>query len=798
MSRKNKPPAPRAAARPAGQVPAAGLSAPTGAALPQAELQRLFGLFNTQRYAEMEQAAQALAGCYPADGQAWKAWGIALLVQGKEALATLQHASRLLPRDADLHANIGAVQVARGELEPAAASLRQALQFQPAMASAHNSLGDVLARQALWAQAEASCRQALALQPTLAAAHLNLGNALRGQNRLDEAVACYRQALTLQPRMAEAHSALGMVLKEQGAWAAAADSLRLSLQLRPQHARTQDQLGVVLHRAGETQAALNALETAVQWQPTLASAHHHLANLLLDLGRAEQAVASYRQALALEPRHAEVHVNLGAALLAAGQPSSAVAALEQALVLAPDLAPAHSQLGHLLKTVGQPVQALPHFERALALQPESLRLHSELLFMQNYLHPTAEQRQHSRALALRFAAQAARQAQRCTSWPNTPDPDKRLRIGLVSGDLRTHPVGYFLESVLAALKAEAPGQLDVVLYANHPEVDALSRRLQSLSQGWRTVASLDDAEAVRAIRNDGIDVLIDLSGHTNHNRLSMLACKPAPVQLSWLGYCATTGLDSIDAFLADPWIVPIGNEADFVEPIERLPHSFLCVTPPPFDIAVGPPPVLSHGQLTWGCFNHLAKMNDAVVALWSRVLHAVPNSRLALMATALNDSLVQQQVRARYAQHGIGADRLWLQAARPRADYLAAYGQVDITLDPFPYPGGTTTADSLWMGVPVLTLPGDSALSRQGASLLHNAGLPGWVARSADDYVGLARQHATERQALADLRCSLRRRLLASPLCDATRFAADLHKSLRRVWRRYCSAAAGGTASSRA
>jgi protein O-GlcNAc transferase len=484
------------------------------------------------------------------------------------------------------------------------------------------------------------------------------------------------------------------------------------------------------------------------------------------------------------PRHAEVHVNLAAALRAAGRLSAAIDALQQALVIAPDLGLAHSQLGHLLKTAGEPEAALPHFRQALALQPDRLSLHSELLFMQGYLHPTLEQRRSAWADARRFGERAASRVVPYTSWSVQPDPEKRLRIGLVSGDLRTHPVGYFVESVLAALRAD--DSFEVLLYANHADVDTLSQRLQTLCLGWKVIIGMEDATAAAAIRDDGVDVLIDLSGHTNHNRLPMMALKPAPVQLSWLGYCATTGLATIDAYIADRWIVPAGSEGEFVERIVRLPDSFLCFTPPPFDVPVGPLPASTHGQLTWGCFNHLAKMNDAVVALWSRILLAVPGSRLALMALPLSDAAIQQQVAARFARHGIPADRLWLQPARSRTDYLAAYRQIDMALDPFPYPGGTTSAEALWMGVPVLTLAGESALSRQGASLMHNVGLPDWVACDADHCVQLAVRHAQDLEALAALRQTLRARLLQSPVCDAPRFAAGLASCLRQVWRLHC------------
>ena len=275
-----------------------------------------------------------------------------------------------------------------------------------------------------------------------------------------------------------------------------------------------------------------------------------------------------------------------------------------------------------------------------------------------------------------------------------------------------------------------------------------------------------------------------------NNRLPVLAWRPAPVQVSWLGYCATTGLTEVDAFIADPWIAPPQVDDHFIEPILRLPHTFLCFTPPPFDWLVAPLPALNGSGVRFGGLNDLAKMNDAVVAVWSRVLQAVPHSVLVLQSASFRDTAIQQAVLARYTRHGVHAHQLLLKPAQPRAEYLTGYSQIDISLDPFPYPGGTTSLESLWMGVPVLTLPGAHALSRQGLSLLSNMGLTDWIATSEDDYVQRAKSHATDLVALSALRGSLRSRLLASPLCNAAQFAQDFEAGLRGLWQKFCSRAA--------
>lgn len=780
---------------------------------------RLLGHFNAGRFGVMESEAAALAARFPADGQAWKAWGIALLVQGKDALQALQRAVALLPGDAELRSNLGTAFFKRGELEPASACYQEALHLEPDFAEAHSNLGDVFVRLGQWPLAEASCRQALRLRGgRLPAAHLNLGNALKGQGRLDEAAASYREAVAGNPGQAEAHFGLGLALQALGQMEPALASLQQAARLRPTHGPTHEQLGAILLAAGRPEEAVACLMQAVQCQPELAAAHCHLANALADLGRHAQAIPHFGQALALGFDHAEVRANLGVALMASGRPEEAVIALQRAAEMQPgqwlihnnlgnahlalnqvlqaqaayqralDLAPdawlVHSNLGHLLKTMGQPEPALRHLEQARALAPERPALHSQVMFVRQYLHPEAPSERIVQAR--RFAELAGRLATPYTHWPQAPQPDRCLRIGFVSGDLRLHPVGYFIESVLKALAAPSAGRPILFAYANQRESDGLTQRLKGCFEGWREVAGMDDAALAACIRADGIDVLVDLAGHTQNNRLTVFAWKPAPVQVSWLGYCATTGLPAIDAFIADPWMAPPGAELAFVERLVRLPETFLCFTPPEADVAVGPLPALAGGGVRFGCFNHLAKINDDVVALWSAILRALPQSRLVLQSQALQDDEMRERTRRRFAGLGVEPQRLWLQGPQARADYLAAYRQIDIALDPFPYPGGTTSLEALWMGVPVLTLQGATALSRQGSSILHNMGLPGWVAANAEEYLSLALQHAADLPALAALRQGLRQRLLRSPLCDAPGFAHVLHAGLRGLWVRWC------------
>ena len=336
------------------------------------------------------------------------------------------------------------------------------------------------------------------------------------------------------------------------------------------------------------------------------------------------------------------------------------------------------------------------------------------------------------------------------------------------------------------MASQAKGSLELFAYSNHLETDALTERIKSCCRGWHTVHSLSDEHLAQLVRNDSIDILIDLSGHTGDNRLPMFAWKPAPVQVTWLGYFATTGVAAIDYLIADPWTLPDSEEVNFSETIWRLPETRLCFTPPAEALEVAPLPALSNDFITFGCFNNLTKMNDQVVALWARIFVAIPNSRLFLKSQPLGEASVQQSVSKRFADHGIDPQRLILEPYVPRGNYLAAYNQVDIALDPFPFPGGTTTVEALWMGVPVLTLAGKHFLARQGVGLLMNAGLPEWVASDRENYVALAVQHASDPHRLATLRAGLRQQVLASPIFDAARFARHFEAALRGMWEQWC------------
>ena len=714
------------------------------------------------------------------EGMAFEAQG-----QADAALSCYDDAIRLWPDLARAHFNRGNILLDRGDAAAALPSYVKAVQLRPDSAPAHLNLGAAYLQVGHVELSIAALRQAIRLQPNFTGAYVTLGLALGSDGQSGEAMDCFSRASEQDPHSVELHNEIGSALAELGWYKQAAVSYHNALAIDPNRLEVYYNLGVALGRLGQLDAALAAYERFLGAYADHYDAQINRATILRNIGRYEEGLAGFDRAIALRPNDAVAHFYKGVTLTMLNLNGLALDCYRHALTLQPDYADAHLSLGISLKAQGDIRSALVSVRRALALQPDYALAHNNLLFIQNYL---AEQPQDELLADARcFGEVAQRQARPYHSWSNEPDAHRRLRVGLVSGDLGNHPVGYFLEGVLDALSTQAGDHLEFHAYSQRIGEDQTSQRLRACCASWVSTVGLTDEMMARRIRDDGIDILIDLAGHSANNRLSVFAWKPAPVQVSWLGYFATTGVVAMDYFIADSWTLPPEQEPYFTEQVWRLPETRLCFTPPRDAVQVNDLPALSRDYVTFGCFNNLSKMNDAVVALWARVLQAVPGSRLFLKYAQLAEASVRQLTCERFAVHGIAPERLIFEDYQARINYLSAYHRVDIALDPFPFPGGTTTVEALWMGVPVLTLTGERFLARQGVGLLMNAGLPEWVARDADDYVARAVAHASDLPALAALRARLRAQVLASPIFDAPRFARHFEHALRQMWVKWCA-----------
>jgi predicted O-linked N-acetylglucosamine transferase (SPINDLY family) len=680
----------------------------------------------------------------------------------------------------DALCNLSVIQLRQSRPDDALKLIERALSLEPASAEAYNILGFALAGLNRPDDEVAAYERALVLKPDFAEAHYNLGNALKDRGKLDEAVPAYERALALKPDFFEASYNLGLALQEQGKPHEAAAAYGRALVLKPDFAEAHNNLGNALKDQVQLDAAVASYGRALALKPDFADAHYNLGNALRDQGKLEKAIAAYRRALALTPDYAEAHNNLGNALKDQGKLEEAIASYGRALALTPGFAEAHNNLGDAFKDQGRLDDAMAAYRQALALKPDYAEAHSNLLLCLNYgsgLSAEAVFAEHRRW----DEGHGMRLRQSAPSYGNDRDPDRRLRLGYVSPDFRRHSVAYFLEPLLRAHDRTA---IELFCYAEVMRPDAVTARLRALADHWLSTVGISDDALAGRIRADGIDILVDLAGHTAHNRLLLFARKPAPVQLTWLGYPNSTGLSAIDFRLVDGVTDPQGAaDALASEKLVRLEGGFLCYGPPHDAPEIVPRPSLAGAAVTFGSFNNPAKLSAATIEVWAALLGRLPLARLLLKGASFADASSCDLFRARFASHGIDAARLILRSLAPdTASHLASYGEVDVALDPFPYNGTTTTCEALWMGVPVVTLRGERHAGRVGASLLTRVGLDALIAGDEAHYIDIAAGLAADTLRLAALSQSLRQRLQGSSLCDGVLFARRFEAALRHMW----------------
>jgi predicted O-linked N-acetylglucosamine transferase (SPINDLY family) len=698
-----------------------------------------------------------------------------------QAIALIERAIAINPNVAEYHASLGDPCRRAGQPQRGCAALRRAIELAPDHAEAHNNLAILLHEQGRQEQAVAACARAIQLEPGRAEFHNNLGSLFRTAGRFDEAITAYSRALALYPEYAAACHNLGVALKDAGRLDEAIAAYSRAIGLRPDHAEGWNNLGVALAAAGRLDEAIDAYARAIGLRPDLAEAHSNLGNALGSRGRLDEAFVASSRAVALAPGLAGAHNNLGQVLCARGQLDEAVAAYRRAIALAPDHAAAHNNLGFVLKLQGRLDEALGCFRKAVELQGDFAAAASNAVYLLHF-HPdydaAAILAEHRRWDA-RFAAPLARSHAPHT---NEPAPDRRLRIGYVSPHLRNHVVGHFLATLL---EQHDQRRFEAVCYADVTRPDEHTRRIQSAADVWRDVVGWTDDRMARQIREDRIDVLVDLAQHMAGNRLLVFARKPAPVQVTYLGYCGTTGLAAMDYRLTDPYLdSPGGGECVSSEQSVSLPETYWCYGPAAATPPVGALPASQSGRITFASLNNFCKVTAPTLDAWSRLLGTLPSAQMLLHAHAGSH---RDRAREFLAGRGVAPERLRFADMVPTDEYFRLYEHVDVALDPFPYGGGTTTCDALWMGVPVVSLAGRTAVGRGGLSILSNVGLPELVARDIDDYVKIAVNLASDLARLSGLRAGLRRRIERSPLMDAPRFARGVEAAYRTLWQRWCA-----------
>lgn len=699
--------------------------------------------------------------------------GLALEVTDRaQAAHHLQRAWRIrqdLPRAAS---DLARVLTLLGRASEAGAVLDDALSRDPKDPDLLCALGNLLLTSGDAHGALVAYNGALAARPGDAALASNRASALRHAGRLEEAIASFDAAIALGTVSADVHAERGRALQAAGRLSDAQTAYRQAVHLAPGDANLLNHLGSALQAQGQSDEAIRCYQAATVLAPDMPGPIANLGLAFYEQGRIVEAIVEYRKALAIRPIP-EAHDNLGIALQKQGALDEAIVHYEQAIALAPDNKNTRCNLAAALGEGGHPRESSDAYRHILAIHPDHFVAHSNLLF--NLSVDPAVSSEAYLAESARYDAKVSGRGS--SAFVQRAHSTGKVRIGFVSGDLRTHPVGFFLEGVLAHVDRE---RFELFAYSTIAYEDALTQRLKTCLAGWCSLKGMSDPVACQRIRDDRIDVLFDLAGHTSDNRLPVFAMRAAPVQVSWLGYFASTGVRAMDYVLADEVCAPPGSDHHFSETLWRLPRTRLCYTPPTEWQAprVMPLPALTSGHLTFGCYQRLSKINEHVLDLWARVLVAVPKSRLRLQAYQTGRSLYVERTLGRLRDVGIGADRVKMVAPTPRDAYLQSYGDVDVVLDTFPFNGGTTTCEALWMGVPTLTLEGRNIISRQGAAMLRAADLPDWVATDADDFVAKAVRHCSDVERLSALRASLRERARGSALFDTKAFAAEWERAV--------------------
>ncbi|MSO99325.1 MAG: tetratricopeptide repeat protein [Rhodospirillaceae bacterium] len=639
----------------------------------------------------------------------------------------------------------GVRHLSTGNLTAATASFEAVLLAKPSHAEALHYLGVIAFQNGQTSRAIELMQAAVQSQPSFADAERNLGTALMSAGRMQEAEQALRRAIASQSQRAAYHYNLGNILAAQRKNAEAAQSYRKALSLQPNYPEALSNLGTAYRDLDDLPAATACFEQAVAQQPGYVEAIYNLANAYRDLGHLIKAETTIRRGLALKP----------------------------------DYAKAHNTLGNILSDSARSAEALETFGSAARLDPHSAPVASNYLSCLQYLPGIDSARLNN---AHRQWARAFANSQTSFDFAaHDRSPDRPLNIGFLSPDFGQHPCGVLSVRLFENLD---PAMLRPIVFSTRPiaREDAISKRIAGRAE-WRHVKDLTDDKLAQNIRDAKIDILIDMSGHTAGHRLGVFAKRPAPIQISWAGYVGTTGLQTMDYVIADRWHAPEDQATDGPESFLRLTDGYICFDPPIIAPPVAPLPALANGYMTFGCLNNPAKLNDDVIASFAAILSSIPSSRLLLRFRGLDDAGVKARVLNAFKTKDIASERITIQGAGSHGEFLATYNAIDIALDTFPYSGGLTTCEALWMGVPVVTFPGKTFAGRHATSHLSNAGLADFVAKDRAGFERLAVAKAADLQALSTLKAGLRDKVAASPLCDGPRFAASFSAAMRQVWK---------------
>ncbi len=740
------------------------------------------------------------------------------LAQGRlqEAVVLLEAICEKAPRDAQAKIVLGSALLKQNGLDSAAECFHAALKLQPDLPNAWVNLAEIARRLKRFPECRRYLQNAAGLGPTDPDVLALIGRMFNALGVYDQALAVFQELSTKRPEHADSWAAMAVIHAGAGRHRDALRCGQRALALNPDHADALLATGIACAGLGELEQAETLLMNAIKSRQCGAHACVHLARVCMRRQRPDRAEQYFRRARQIDPDLNAAFVGLGNALLrqnrgeeadevfreVCNKDSTGVSLHNQignlyrqnarlddaaeyyrrALGMRPDSAEIHNNLANVLKAQGFLDRATAGYRKAVELKPDFWQAHSNLVFSMNYLPGISGSdlmKEHRR-----WAESQTRQLDRYTHWENSRDPDRPLRIGYISPDFHNHPTAAFMLPVLANHNA---AQILPIAYADNLPVDSVTQRLQALAGEWRNVHGLDDVQLADLVREDKIDILVDLAGHTANNRLCLLARKPAPIQVSYLGYAATTGLNEIDFRITDPIADPAGSSAFYSEQLVYLENGLSCYSPPENAPMVTPLPARQAGFITFGSLNIPAKINDEVLSGWAEVLKAVPGSRLLLVRDQLR-GVAKQRIAGVLLNNGIAESRFDLRSSFPKDEnHLSVYAEIDIALDTWPWNGHATACEGLWMGVPVITLYGQTHAGRLCASVLRQLDLDRFVAKDQTGFIEIAKAMAEDIVQLEHLRATLRERMEGSRLCDGAAFTQALEQKYRWMWRSWCA-----------
>jgi len=747
----------------------------------QRDLKTAVSHHNSGRLAEAAAIYAHILAASPDHPVALRLSGLAAVQQGKleAGLDRLSRAVAMAPNSAEAQSNLGTGMVAAKRFDEAADAFRRAINLNPANAGDHHNLGAALIRSGKFDEAVKVLRTAIDAHPDNVLLLNNLGNAYVQLKEFERAADTYATATRIDPGYVDAWYNLGTANLRLNRPTEATTAFVEAVRIDPRRSDAWYNLAAAYKRDGRLPDALEAYRACLSARPEFAQAWVDFGLVLEKVGHAEEAMAAYRRAISIDAENVDAMNNLGHALGRAGKFALAEETLRDAIDIDPESPESRNNLGVIHQMMGDVDEAMKEFRAALELDPDKLFAEKNLLFAA-LNHPNLS----SEELLDIHVEQGRRHTQPGTETKfasRVADPDKRLKIGYLSSDFHDHPVGH---NIFPLLQHHDECAHEIHLYAELERTDAITEQFQALADWWTPVTDMNDEDVARRIEEDGIDILVTTAGRFNLNRRHVAPYRPAPVQISFHD-CATTGLAAMDYWLTDTRLHPENTAERFTETLWRLPCFYQFTAPTGF-----PEPAASTDgdEVIFGSFSKPEKITPKVVALWARVLEAIPNARLMLKyQNAFADPDFRDRWKRRFAGHGIKADRLIFgHSSHERADHLRLYNKVDIALDPFPFNGATTTFEALAMGVPVITLNGRHFVDRVSGAMLGHLELENLIAKDETAFVDLARDLSSNTAYRAELRRGLRDRLIASPLCDGASYAASVEAAYREMWHRWC------------